>query len=515
MQNQVVDVVVVGAGLSGIGAASWLGMKLPRKSYVVLEARDDVGGTWDLFRYPGVRSDSDMHTLGFSFHPWKDRDAIAAAGKIKRYIGDTIDRFGVRPHLRLGHKVVSARWSTDRARWRIVAERKDGVTVSFDARFLFMGSGYYNYASGYAPRFDGQEQFTGKIVHPQSWPEDLDYRGKRIVVIGSGATAVTLIPALAKDVGHITMLQRSPAYILAAPRQDKIANFFKSWFPASAAHVAARWKNVLIARALRWYLTRNPQKMRPFMLRLMHKSLPDHCDKADFTPRHEPSQQRVCLAPNGDFFDVLRNRQASVVTGEVDRLVSDGILLKSGEKLAADIIVTATGLKLQRGGNVDISVDGEPLNFVRTVIYKGAMYSNVPNFMLVFGYTGASWTLKADLVARYLIRVLEQMDAAGADIAVPVADVDAMQTTWMIPHFTSGYIVRAREHMPRQGFVAPWQVHQEYLADRKIMLRQRVDDGVLKLLKAGQPWRLSGTLVAAASPPILHPRTSLAPTKRT
>ena len=405
-------------------------------------------------------------------------------------------------HLRLGHKVLSAKWSSERARWRVIVERADGNTVSYEGRFLFMGSGYYDYSRGYDPSFEGQASFTGQIVHPQFWPRDLDYKGKKVVVIGSGATAVTLIPAMASEVEHITMLQRSPTYIIAAPRKDRIANFFKSWLPAGAAYRVARWKNVLLSWAMRLYFSRHPEKARALMLRFMHKRLPEDSDRVDFTPRHLPMQQRVCLAPDADFFQALRDKKASVVTAEIDRFICDGILLKSGRKLAADIIVTATGLNLKRGGDVDISIDGEPLNFAQTVIYKGAMQSNVPNFMLVFGYTGASWTLKADLVARYLVRVLECLDELGADIAVPVANVAAMKTTWMVPHFNSGYIVRERENMPRQGFEPPWQVHQEYLKDRRVLLRDSIDDGVLRLLKAGQPWRLRNESTSTASAPV-------------
>ena len=482
------DIVVIGAGLSGISAAAMLGMKCRDKSYVVLEARDDVGGTWDLFRYPGIRSDSDMHTLGFSFHPWKDRDAIASADKIKRYIADTIDKFGVRNNLRLGHRMIAADWSSERARWRITAERKDGSRLHLESRFLFMGSGYYDYAGGYDPEIEGQADFAGRIVHPQDWPADLDYTGRKVVVIGSGATAVTLIPSMADRAGHVTMLQRSPTYIVARPAKDRIANHMKTWLPSRLAYLGARWKNVMLGRLMRRRYMKAPLAIKPMLVEAARKQLPEGYDISHFTPRHQPWEQRICLAPDGDFFQAIHRGKASVVTGAIARIVADGIILESGEKLEADIIVKATGLKLSRGGGAAISVDGAPLQFRDTVIYKGAMYSNVPNFSLVFGYTGASWTLKADLTARYLTRVLKVMDRKGADIAVPAADVDAIKKAPMHT-FTSGYIRRAKGEMPRQGAEHPWKVHQDYLTDRKIMLREPIEDGVLVFAKAGENWR--------------------------
>lgn len=490
-----VDVVVVGAGLSGVSGAAWLAKKAPRKSYVVLEGRDDVGGTWDLFRYPGIRSDSDMHTLGFSLHPWRDKDAIAAGGKIKDYIAATIDRFGIRPHLRLGHRVISADWSSDRARWRVCAERKDGTRVVFDARYLYMGSGYYDYDKGHAPVFEGQKDFAGQVVHPQFWPEKLDYTGKNVLVIGSGATAVTLIPTMAQTAAHVTMLQRSPSYIVARPGRDKHANRLKTLLPHNLAGIAVRWKNVLMSRKMRQRMMQDPSKARPMLIGMAKMSLPQGYDISHFTPKHQPWEQRICLAPDGDFYKAIHRGKASVVTDTVDRFLPEGVKLASGRVLEADIIVTATGLKLLRGGGVALSVDGEPANLKDTVIYKGAMYSNIPNFSLVFGYTGSSWTLKADLAARYMVRVLKELDRRGADIAVPAADVASMKTTWM-QTFTSGYVVRARDDMPRQGIEHPWQVHQDYVTDRRIMLKEPIADGVLRLVKAGQPWRATARTAA-------------------
>jgi len=490
-----IDVVVVGAGLSGISGAAWLAMKLPSKSYVVLEGRDDIGGTWDLFRYPGIRSDSDMHTLGFSFFPWRDKDAIAAGGKIKDYIGEAIDRFGIRQRLRLGHRVISADWCSERARWRVCAEQKDGTRVNFVARYLYMGSGYYDYTEGHNPVFEGQEDFTGQVVHPQFWPENLDYAGKKVLVIGSGATAVTLIPTMAQTAEHVTMLQRSPSYIVARPGRDKEANRLKALLPANVAGAAVRWKNVLTSRKMRQRMMKDPTKARPMLIGMAKASLPQGYDMTHFTPKHQPWEQRICLAPDGDFYRAIHRGKASVVTDTVERFVPEGVKLASGRVLEADIVVTATGLKLLRGGGVQLRVDGEPINLKDTVIYKGAMYSNIPNFSLVFGYTGSSWTLKADLAARYMVRVLKELDRRGADIAVPAADVASMKTTWM-QTFTSGYVVRAREDMPRQGVEHPWQVHQDYVTDRRIMLKEPVADGVLRLVKAGEPWQVKGGAAA-------------------
>jgi monooxygenase len=477
---QQTDVVIVGAGLSGIGAAAHLGMQCPNRSYVVLEARDRVGGTWDLFRYPGIRSDSDMHTLGFSFNPWNEKDAIADGPKIRNYIAETAEQFGVTPHLRLGHKVIKARWASEQARWRVTARRSDGSEVVFESRFLFMGSGYYSYEQAHEPHFEGREEFKGHIVHPQFWPERLDVTGKRVVVIGSGATAVTLIPSLARQAAHVTMLQRSPTYIVARPARDWLANLLKKILPGNVGAHASRWKNVLLGRYFVNRSLKRPQRVMEFLLKLTKAELPDGYDMTHFTPRYNPWQQRVCLAPDGDFFQSIRENKASIVTDHIERFTADGIRLKSGQELPADVIVTATGLKLLTGADVDIAVDGRAIRFGEVFSYKGVMFSNVPNFSLVFGYTAASWTLKADLAAIYFCRLIKFMDEHHYDVATPyLADPDAMEKLPMLS-LTAGYVQRSINDLPKQGPRHPWVVHQDYLMDRKILLRDPLQDGVLK-----------------------------------
>jgi cation diffusion facilitator CzcD-associated flavoprotein CzcO len=481
------DVVIVGAGISGIGAAAHLGMQCPNQRYVVLEAREHVGGTWDLFRYPGIRSDSDMHTLGFSFNPWNHQDAIADGSKIRNYIAETAEQFGVTPNLRLGHKVISAHWSSEQARWRIIAQRRDGTQVIFDARFLFMGSGYYSYEQAHEPHFAGREDFQGQIVHPQFWPESLDVSGKRVVVIGSGATAVTLIPSLAQHAEHVIMLQRSPTYIVARPARDRLANVLKKILPGNVGAHVTRWKNVLLGRYFVNRSRKRPQRVMEFLLKLAKAELPEGYNMAHFTPRYNPWEQRVCLAPDGDFFQSIRENKASIVTDHIDRFTATGIRLKSGQELRADIIVTATGLKLLTGGHVDMAIDGRALRFGDVFSYKGVMFSNVPNFSLVFGYTAASWTLKADLAAIYCCRLIKFMDEHGYDVALPyLAEPEAMEKRPMLS-FSAGYVQRSIAELPKQGPSHPWVINQDYLLDRKILLRDPLEDGVLQFARHARP----------------------------
>jgi cyclohexanone monooxygenase len=462
-------------------------MQCPNRTYVVLEARDRVGGTWDLFRYPGIRSDSDMYTLGFSFKPWNDQDAIADGPKIRNYIAETAEQFGVTPNLRLGHKVLSAHWSSACARWRVTVQRRDGTQVVFDARFLFMGSGYYNYEQAYDPQFEGRAEFQGQIVHPQFWPEDLDVSGKRVVVIGSGATAVTLIPSLAQHAEHVIMLQRSPTYIVARPARDWLANLLKRILPGNTGAHASRWKNVLLGRYFVNRSRKRPQRVMEFLLKLAKAELPDGYNMAHFTPRYNPWDQRVCLAPDGDFFQSIRENKASIVTDQIERFTAQGILLKSGQELHADIIISATGLKLLTGGNVDIGVDGRKLRFGDVFSYKGVMFSNVPNFSLVFGYTAASWTLKADLAAIYFCRLIKFMDEHGYDVTLPhLADPDALEKLPML-NLRAGYVQRSINDLPKQSPHHPWVIHQDYLMDRKILLRDPLQDGVLQFYRHAAP----------------------------
>lgn len=484
MRKQTVDIVIVGAGLSGIGAAVHLGVQCPRKSYVVLEARDDLGGTWDLFRYPGIRSDSDMHTLGFSFKPWNDSKAIADGAAIKKYIQATADEYDVSPKVRLKHKVISAAWSSDSARWLVSAQAPDDSTVQFESRLLFMGSGYYSYDQSYEAHFEGKKDFQGKIVHPQFWPEDLDYSNKRIVVIGSGATAVTLVPEMSKQAAHVTMLQRSPSYIVSRPGKDIIANFLRKYVSGSVSYKLTRWKNILLSRYMNARAHKKPDATAKVLLKWAQKRLPPDYDMRHFTPSYKPWDQRICLAPDGDFFAAISSGQASIETDHIERFTDSGILLKSGKTLEADIIVTATGLKMITGAEVDIKVDGNTVNFGDTLSYKGVMFSNVPNFILVFGYTMASWTLKADLAALYFCRLINYLDEHKADFALPyLADPDKMEKRPMLD-FSSGYVQRATADLPKQGSEHPWLVRQDYLEDRKVLLREAIEDGVLQFRQA-------------------------------
>lgn len=483
MTAERIDVVIVGAGLSGIGAAVHLGKECPNKSYVLLEAREDLGGTWDLFRYPGIRSDSDMHTLGFSFKPWKGAKAIADGPSIKKYMEETADEYGIRPQLRLKHKVVSAEWSSDRARWLVSAQAPDTRPIQFECQFLFMGSGYYSYEEAYEPHFAGKEDFQGELVHPQFWPEDLDYKNKRIVVIGSGATAVTLVPELSKHARHVTMLQRSPSYIVSRPGKDIIADLLRK-LSETLSYRATRWKNILLTRHLNRRAHEKPDNTARMLLKWARKRLPDGYDMRHFTPSYKPWDQRICLAPDGDFFAAISSGRASIETAHIERFTERGILLKFGKTLDADIIVTATGLKMVTGAKVAIKVDNRPINFGNTFSYKGVMFSNVPNFILVFGYTMASWTLKADLAAKYFCRLLQALDKRNADFALPyLADPDSMEKRPMLD-FSSGYVQRAAADLPKQGDDHPWLVNQDYLQDRKVLLREPIEDGVLQFKTA-------------------------------
>lgn len=482
MNRKSLDVVIVGAGLSGIGAAAHLGMKCPDKSYVVLEARDNMGGTWDLFRYPGIRSDSDMHTLGFSFYPWRDPKAIADGPAIKKYIKETADQFEITPKVKLNHKVTSAKWSSEKARWLVSADSADGSTHEFECRYLFMGSGYYSYNQGHDPDFEGKENFKGQVVHPQFWPEDLDYKNKRVVVIGSGATAVTLVPEMSKEAAHVTMLQRSPTYIVARPGQDWLANFLRK-FSENLSYTVTRWKNILLGRYFNRRARKKPADTAQRLLKWAEERLPEGYDMRHLTPSYNPWDQRICLAPDGDFFEAISGGKASIETDHIDRFTENGILLKSGKTLEADVIITATGLQLLTGGHVNFEVDGKPIKFGEVFSYKGVMFSEVPNMVLVFGYTMSSWTLKADLAAIYFCRLINYMDEHRVDIAYPhLAEGDKMKKRPIID-FSSGYVVRAVQDMPKQGDKQPWLVNQDYLVDRKVLLHEAVEDGVLTFKK--------------------------------
>jgi monooxygenase len=474
------DILIVGAGLSGIGAAVHAQRRCPAKTYAILEARGVIGGTWDLFRFPGVRSDSDMYTLGYSFRPWLHADAIASGASIRRYIMDTARDTGVAARIRFGHRVTRASWCSEEARWRIDALRGDDQTaVRLCCRFLYLCSGYYDYDSAYRPAFANEESFNGTVVHPQFWPEQLDYAGKKVIVVGSGATAVTLIPEMAKSAAHVTMLQRSPSYVFNLPSVDAIASRLRRWLPARLAYRLVRMKNVLISMAFFQLARRRPELAKRRLVRMVHDLLPPGFDVArHFTPRYNPWDQRMCLVPDGDLFASIKQGKASVVTDEIETFTDGGIRLKSGAQLPADIIVVATGLKLQPLGGIEFTVDGARVEIARAMTYKGAMLSGVPNMAYTFGYTNASWTLKADLTANYVCRLLRHMDSHGYAIAVARRDPALGEQPFL--DFTSGYVVRSLEILPKQGAERPWKVYQNYILDALALRWGRIDDGVLE-----------------------------------
>ncbi len=471
------DVVVVGAGISGIGAGYHLQTMSPDRSYVILEGRPALGGTWDLFRYPGIRSDSDMYTLGYSFKPWTEAKAIADGPSILKYVGDTARDFGIDQHIRFKHHVRRAAWSTADARWTVDAEGPDGP-VSYTCNFLFMCSGYYNYARGHTPEWKGADSFAGRIVHPQFWPNDLDYAGKKVVVIGSGATAVTLVPAMADTAAHVTMLQRSPTYVVSRPAEDATANWLRTKLPAKLAYSLVRWRNVLFGMFFFNMARKRPAKVKDRLIGMVRDELgPEYDIDRHFTPKYNPWDQRLCLVPDADLFGALRSGKASVVTDTIDHFTPTGIALASGEELAADVVVTATGLELQLLSDVTFSVDGAPVDLAKTFNYKGMMFSDLPNMASSFGYTNASWTLKADLTCAYVCRLLNTMKARGMRQATPRVG-DTMLVPAPFLDFSSGYVTRAMEKFPKQGSKSPWRVHQNYALDLLALRYGSVDDGM-------------------------------------
>ena len=481
-----VDVLIVGAGLSGVGAACHLQAKCPGKSFTILEARDAIGGTWDLFRYPGIRSDSDMFTLGYSFRPWEEAKAIADGPSIRSYIRETARDHGIEGHIRFGHRVVRAEWSSAEARWTVEAERTDGGgSVELTCDFLFSCTGYYDYAQGYAPEFPGVGRFGGTLVHPQHWPEDLDYTGKRVVVIGSGATAVTLVPAMAERAEHVTMVQRSPSYIVSLPARDPLADLARRVLPARFAYPLVRWKNVLVTMGFFKASRRWPRFMRKLIRRGVERRLPAGYDVGThFEPRYDPWDQRVCLVPDADLFESLGRGDASILTGSIETFTETGLRMDSGEELEADVIVSATGLNLLMAGGVTLTVDGREIDFSETVGYKGMMLSGVPNLALALGYTNASWTLKCDLVSEYVCRLINHMDEHGYRQATPRAPGPAVAREPFLD-LASGYILRSIDKLPRQGGRTPWRLHQNYVRDILLLKRGAIDDEGIEF--SGEP----------------------------
>jgi cation diffusion facilitator CzcD-associated flavoprotein CzcO len=495
------DVLVIGAGLSGIGAAYYLQTRCPARSYAILEGRDAIGGTWDLFRYPGVRSDSDMFTLGYRFRPWRDAKAIADGPSIKAYIEETAAEHGIDEKIRFRHRVTRAAWSSADARWSVTAEvGPDRTPVQYTCGFLYACTGYYEYERGYTPGFEGRERFRGRVVHPQHWPGDLDYAGKRVVVIGSGATAITLVPAMAERAAHVTMLQRSPTYVVSLPARDAIADALRRVLPAPVAHAASRWKNVLRGMFYYHLSRRRPALMKRLLRNGVQAALGrDYDVDTHFAPRYDPWDERLCVAPDGDFFHAIRDGRASVVTDTVESFTETGVRLRSGAHLDADVIVTATGLNMRLMSGLTLVVDGEPVDLARTTAYKGMMYSDVPNLASAFGYTNATWTLKCELTAEHVCRLLDHMSRRGYAVCTPRVR-DASMATEPALDLSSGYVRRALALLPRQGTRTPWRLHQNYVKDLAMLRFGRVAEPELAFAPAREPVRAEG--VARATRPV-------------
>lgn len=475
------DVLIVGAGISGIGMAVHLQLNSPNLTFTLLERRENLGGTWDLFRYPGIRSDSDMHTLGFIFEPWKHEKSIADAPAILEYLNRIVDERDIRKDIQFQSKVIGADWDSQAARWTVRIEDPSGQTRTTTARWLHLGSGYYDYDEPFDANFTGREDFEGQIVHPQFWPKDLDYSGKKVVVIGSGATAVTIVPSMARDAGHVTMLQRTPTWMFTRPAKDGLANFLRRILPDELAYRITRYKNVTL-QDLGFRKARNkPEKFKEFLTKKIKKELGDHYDAEAFTPPYNPWEQRLCLVPDADLFHAMKAGKASIVTDHIDRFDKSGITLKSGKHLDADVIVTATGLNLAVAGKIPVRVDGEQVHWNEHFYYKACMFSNVPNFSVVFGYLNASWTLRTDIVSDYICRVLNQMQEKKRDVATPVLTDATTLEEDNIFDFSSGYIQRAMHIMPKSAVNLPWRLSQNYVQDRIDMKSGTIEDGWLQL----------------------------------
>ena len=479
------DVVIVGAGISGIGAAYNIQKSCPTKSFTIFEGRENIGGTWDLFKYPGIRSDSDMHTMGFRFKPWTDPKTIADGPSILEYLNEAADENNLREKIQFKTKVKTAQWDSNSACWRLGIEKDEsGVIQDVSCSILYLCGGYYNYDQGYLPEFDGYEDFEGTLVHPQKWPEDLDYENKKVVVIGSGATAVTIVPSMADKVSKITMLQRSPTYYFAAPDEDVIGNFIKRFTTDRLGYFLVRWKNILMQRFMLARLRKYPQKTKEMLIDLVRKQLSDDYDvDKHFTPRYMPWDQRLCFVPNGDMFKAINSGKAEVVTDTIDRFTERGILLDSGNEIEADIIVTATGLNMQLLNGIDISIDNEKLDISERIQYKTMMFSNVPNLIATFGYTTASWTLGADLTSEYACKLINLMDSKGMDYFYPDAGEDVVGQGDFLD-LNSGYIQRVAHKLPKQGSRDPWINTQNYLKDLFQVRFKSIEDSDLKFKKA-------------------------------
>ncbi|MCC7394684.1 MAG: NAD(P)/FAD-dependent oxidoreductase [Sphingomonadaceae bacterium] len=484
--SDILDVAIIGAGISGIGMAAHLIAKCPGKKYAIIERRENLGGTWDLFRYPGIRSDSDMHTLGFVFEPWRHEKSIADGPSILEYLNRIVDERGIRQNIRFGTKVLAADWRAADGCWHLSMEGADGQASTLRARWLYLGSGYYDYDNPYDAPIAGKADFAGQIIHPQFWPQDLDYSGKRVVVIGSGATAVTIVPSLvAGGAAHVTMLQRTPTWYATRPAKDGIANFLRRILPDRLAYSITRTKNVLLQDITFKRSRKSPEKVAAFLTKRTRAALGDKYVAADFTPPYAPWDQRLCLVPDADLFNAIRADKAAVVTAHIDKIDATGILLSDGRHLDADIIVTATGLSLAVAGKIALSMDGAPITLANHFYYKGAMFSNIPNFSAVFGYLNASWTLRADLISEYVCKLLNHMDSIGANVATPALAEDHGMEEDDIFDFSSGYIQRGRHLMPRNAHHLPWRLNQDYRQDKADLARLPIADGVITFTHAG------------------------------
>ena len=484
------DVIIMGAGLSGIGAAHHLQTRSPGRTYAILESRDDLGGTWDLFRYPGIRSDSDMYTFGYNFRPWTGGKVFADGPSIRQYVRDTAEDGDIHRHIRFGHTVSAANWDSETARWIVRATRADGSRVELSCRFFILCSGYYRYDQGYLPDFPGMADFTGEIIHPQLWPEGHDYSGKKVVIIGSGATAITLVPAMAEQAEHVTMLQRSPTYIAARPSRDAIADWLRKLLPARTAYALSRAKNIALAIYVYQLSRRFPAFVKKQVIKLVKEQMGEGFDvEKHFTPSYNPWDQRFCLAPDGDFFDVLKSGDASIMTEQIDRFVPGGIRLASGETIEADLIIPAIGLDMQIAGGAHISLDGRLLRPGELYTYRGMMLGGVPNLALAFGYTNASWTLKVDLTFERICRMLNHMKKTGTQVAIAELPDDIEPAPLL--DFSSGYIQRALPNLPRQGSKAPWRTYQNYLQDMMTIRFGSLEDGHMRFAPAGEPVALA------------------------
>ena len=495
------DVLVVGAGISGICAGYHLQHECPGKTYAILEARDAIGGTWDLFRYPGIRSDSDMYTLGFPFRPWDSNTSIATGESILSYVRDTAREYDIDRKIRFQHRVVGASWSSEDDRWTVEVERTDtGERSAITCRFLFMCTGYYRYDEGFTPEFPGTENFRGRIVHPQFWTDDIEYSGRRVIVIGSGATAFTLVPSMAGEAAHVTMLQRSPSYVVSLPGQDPLAKLVRRVLPTEWAYWLVRWKNVLVTSAFYALSRKRPRLIKGFIRKGVQRRLPAGFDvDTHFKPRYNPWDQRLCLVPNGDFFEAVSRGDVSIVTDNIETFTERGIRLVSGQELEADLIVTATGLNMLPLGGLGVEIDGNPLSLPETMLYKGCMLSGVPNAAMSFGYTNASWTLKADLICQYVCRLVNHMDAHGYTHCAPYNHDPTMEETPFVD-FTPGYFLRSMHQLPKQGSRVPWRLHQNYVRDLRLIKRSPLEDGVMEFGHAGKVTTpVSASAVAAAA----------------